>query len=161
MTHYILAGETACNHFWNKRWRALEKSIKMNNEGRIYSFDYSQPNALSKLLDNVHGWNNFIELSNEDIKEIVSKTTIKLPISSEIKKAIYWSTNDFEAQAEHNFNELKKDCPDEFKHLENWEQLYDKSKFPSELEKMIRQHDATIGITWLTIEEYLGNCEIK
>ena len=108
MIHYILAGETACNHFWNKKWKALEASIMTKNEGIIYAFDYSKPNALSKLIDNVHGWNNFFELSNEDIKQIVSKTKIKLPIIEETTKAIYWSTKDFEKQAEENFNELKK-----------------------------------------------------
>jgi len=87
--------------------------------------------------------------------------SLLLEESENIKMPIYWSTNDFEEQAKQNFSELKKDNPIEFKHLENWEQLYDKSKFPQELEKMIKNHDATIGISWLTVEEYIGNCEIK
>ena len=159
MIHYILAGETACNHFWNQKWKALEASIMTKNEGIIYAFDYSKPNALSKLIDNVHGWNNFFELSNEDIKQIVSKTKIKLPIIEETTKAIYWSTKDFEKQAEENFNELKKEYSNEYQHLDNWEQLYDKSKFAEQLEKMIKNHDANHGITWLTIEEYLYQCK--
>lgn len=77
------------------------------------------------------------------------------------KLGIYWSIADFEEQAKKNFDELKKDNPKEFEHLNNWEQLYDKSKFAHELERMISGHDATIGITWHTVEEYLGNCEIR
>ena len=57
-----------------------------------------------------------------------------------------------------NFNELKKEYPKEYQHLDNWEQLYDKSKFAEQLEKMIKNHDANHGITWLTIEEYLYQC---
>ena len=55
--------------------------------------------------------------------------------------------------------ELKKEYPKEYQHLDNWEQLYDKSKFAEQLEKMIKNHDANHGITWLTIEEYLYQCK--
>lgn len=161
MTHYILAGEIACSHFWNKRWKALEKSINTNNEGRIYTFDYSKPNALSKLIDNVHGWNNFFELSKEDLQQIALKTNIKIPKTKDYSFPVYWSTRDFEKQAEHNFKFLKENHADKFKHLENWSQLYDKSKFVEQLEKMIKNHDCNDGITWLTVDQYLSNCEIK
>lgn len=97
-----------------------------------------------------------------DIIEFNKKiNSLLLDESENIKLPIYWSTLDFEAQAEQNFKELKESAPEEFKHLEKWEQLYDKSKFAHELERMISNHDATIGITWLTIEEYIANCEIK
>ncbi len=77
------------------------------------------------------------------------------------KLPVYWSTADFENQAKQNFKELKKDNPQEFAHLESWEQLYDKTKFPEQLEKMINSHDASIGITWETVAEYVGQCEIR
>jgi len=87
--------------------------------------------------------------------------SFKTTEGEKFKMGIYWTTNDFKEQAAQNFIELKKDNPEEFKHLENWEQLYDKTKFPHELERMISGHDASIGITWLTIEEHLSNCEIR
>ena len=37
----------------------------------------------------------------------------------------------------------------------NWEKVYDKTKFQAALDRMIDQHDATIGITWDTIDYYL------
>ena len=82
-------------------------------------------------------------------------------LANKNKKAIYWSTEDFEGVADRLFCELQQNHPKEFGHLKSWEQFYDKSKFPDALEKMISQHDANIGITWLTIEEHVGNCEIK
>lgn len=76
------------------------------------------------------------------------------------KLPIYWSTQDFETLAIQNFDELKKDHPEEFKRFESWEQLYDKTKFPAVLKKMIDKHDCEIGITWLTLEHYLIECKL-
>ena len=91
----------------------------------------------------------------------VINNTLKLESQHQTKLPIYWSTADFEGIAEKNFKELKEEHPEEFLKLESWEQLYDKTKFPEALAKMIKHHDATIGTTWLTVEEYLGECEIK
>lgn len=77
------------------------------------------------------------------------------------KFAVYWSVEDFEAKAKSMFEDLKDSEPMEFSHLDNWEQFYDKTKFPEQLEKMINNHDANDGITWLTVEEYVGTCEIR
>jgi len=77
------------------------------------------------------------------------------------EKAIIWSTADFESRAESNFKELKEDNPEEFAEFESWEQLYDKTKFPQELQNMISAHDCNFGITWETVDAYIGNCEIK
>lgn len=74
---------------------------------------------------------------------------------------IFWSVEDFEARAESNFNDLKEYNPEELENINTWEELYDKSKFAEELEKMINSHDANFGITWETLDEYIGNCEIK
>jgi hypothetical protein len=78
-----------------------------------------------------------------------------------MRKAIYWSTADFELRAETNFEFLKEYYSDEYKTFDSWEQLYDKTKFPKMLKKMIKNHDATVGITWETIDFYLGKTEIK
>jgi len=161
MKTFILAGSEAVKHLFDEKYHKLEKSILRDCSGEIYSFDPTQKNCLSELLEQLKGWNDFIELSDSAIKEIEENTSIQFDREENIKASIIWSTNDFEAQAEQNFNELKESTPEEFKHLENWEQLYDKSKFAHELERMISAHDATIGITWLTVEEYLHNCEIK
>ena len=77
------------------------------------------------------------------------------------KLPIYWSIQDFEGVADRLFCELQNDNPKEFEDFKNWEQLYDKTKFPQMLEKMIKNHDANEGITWQTIEFYVGLCEIK
>lgn len=85
----------------------------------------------------------------------------QLEAITENKKAIFWSTDDFESRAESNFNDLKVENPEEFADFESWEQLYDKTKFPSELQKMIGAHDCNFGITWETVDNYIGNCEIR
>lgn len=74
---------------------------------------------------------------------------------------IFWNVEDFESRAESNFNDLKVENPEEFAEFESWEQLYDKTKFPFELQKMIGAHDCNAGITWETVDNYIGNCEIK
>ena len=162
MTHYILCGENAVENFNEQNWNLLELNILQMNNGELISFDTSEfRNGLHQLLESLSGWNSFIELSAEDLELIDKNTKIGIYRPEHTKEAIYWSTADFEDQAKQNFNELKKDNPEEFKHLESWEQLYDKTKFPHELERMISGHDATNGITWLTVEEHLYNCEIK
>jgi len=87
------------------------------------------------------------------ITESVEEETLKLPI--------YWSIEDFENTADRLFCELQNDNSKEFEDFKNLEQFYDKAKFPYQLERMISSHDASIGITWETIEFYVGLCEIK
>ena len=85
----------------------------------------------------------------------------RIQFDSEIKEAIYWSVSDFEDQAKNNFEELKKYNPNEFKHLENWEQFYDKKQFPAMLKAMINNHESDKGINWHDVDYYVGLCEIK
>lgn len=87
------------------------------------------------------------------LTESVEEEVLKLPI--------YWSVEDFEGVADRLFCELQNDNPKEFENFKNWEQFYDKNLFPQMLEKMINSHDAENGITWQTIEYYVGLCEIK
>lgn len=161
MVHYILAGEEAVSYFQNENWADFQNCIEIEKTGEIYSFDYSSNNPINELLEQLRGWNSFIELSGQDIKDIEDNTKIEIQKQESIKLPIYWSTDDFEDQAKKNFEELKRDNPKEFEHLENWGQLYDKSKFPNALKEMIRKHDCENGITWLNVEEYLYECEIK
>ena len=161
MKHYILAGEEAVNHFQEENWAELQGCVLMENSGDIFSFDYSNSNPISELLEQLRGWTNYIELSEEDMKDIEKNTLIEIDRTDNVKLPIYWSTEDFEAQAKQNFKELKSEHCEEFPHIENWEQLYDKTMFPEALAKMIKNHDCNNGITWLTVEEYIGECEIK
>jgi len=109
------------------------------------------------------------EAKIETIEELIDSLEKGLEIAIEVghfepnksNQPIFWSTADFESRAETNFKELKEDNPEEFAEFESWEQLYDKSKFPQELQNMISAHDCNFGITWETIDTYIGNCEIK
>lgn len=99
------------------------------------------------------------------LEEKARKSGLKITESVEkeevFKLPIYWSVEDFEGVADRLFCELQNDNPKEFEDFKNWEQFYDKTKFPQMLEKMINNHDAENGITWQTIEFYIGLCEIK
>lgn len=162
MTHYILCGKNAIENFEQQNWNLLELDILKLNKGELISFETSEfKNGIGELLNSLKRWSDFIELSENDLKEISSNTKIKIFIPLQTIDCIYWSTKDFELIAEKNFCELKEENFEEFKHLKSWDQLYDKTKFAQELKDMIRLHNAEIGITWLTIEEHLGNCEIK
>lgn len=62
------------------------------------------------------------------------------------ERSVTWSVDDFTKRAEDLSGET-------------WEFIYNKNLFQEALESMIRQHDATIGITWDTIDVYLDNCK--
>ena len=57
-------------------------------------------------------------------------------------KGIYWHVNDFELQA------LALETIDKNK-------KFNRDKFQEAFDKMIRLHDASIGITWETVIHYL------
>lgn len=60
-----------------------------------------------------------------------------------MSECIHWTTEDFEMQARNMADD-------------NWEEVFDKTKFQSALEQMVRKHDADMGITWDTITYYLN-----
>lgn len=62
------------------------------------------------------------------------------------KRSVSWDVSDFEWRA--------KDV-----HGADWEKYFDKDLFEEALIAMIHQHDATIGITWDTIDAYLEYCK--
>lgn len=162
MNTYILVGETAVRNFENQDWEELEETILSDYDGDIIAFD-NATEQISELLEQLKGWNDFIELTFEDLQLIKQNTKIEIQESKKesFKLPIYWSVEDFEGVAETMFKGLKDEHPKEFESLDNWKQLYNKSLFPQMLEKMINNHDANEGINWQTIEFYVGLCEIK
>ena len=63
-------------------------------------------------------------------------------------RGIFWYVNDFESQAQID-EEFAKENGEELK--------FDRNKFQAALEKMINEHDATLGITWDTVSMYLND----
>ncbi|MEN9655888.1 MAG: hypothetical protein RL311_820 [Bacteroidota bacterium] len=74
MNTYILVGTPAVNHFNNESWQDLEESIECNN-GDIIAWD-NATDFVHTLLDMLNGWNEFIELSKEDLNNIEKNTKI-------------------------------------------------------------------------------------
>ena len=69
-------------------------------------------------------------------------------LEAELENAVVWGVEDFECQA----LELERRAG---------RLLYDRSKFAEALSRMIHKHDATLGITWSTVEIYLdANCKL-
>ena len=135
---------------------------------RLYIFSLQGANGkiIKLTFDNINeDVINYLNDEYSDFKKLGSESIevgeiIDLKPKNNILP-IFWSVEDFEAKAESMFNDLKDCEPVEFEHLDNWEQFYDKTMFPEQLERMINSHDANNGITWLTVEEYVGQCEIK
>ena len=75
MTH-ILVGHTAINHFYNENWSDFQASILLNNEGDIIGWDSGD--SVATLLDILSGWEEFIELSGGDLKDIELNTKIEI-----------------------------------------------------------------------------------
>lgn len=87
-------------------------------------------------------------------------------LQDEIKErravSVSWGIADFESRAMQQFEFLDKDELVELGNPTSWEQVYDNSKFDKALKEMIQRHDATIGITWETIDFWLDElCKIK
>ena len=90
---------------------------------------------------------NIVRIGNTDYIPISKVDDILDNISN---VAIAWSEEDFESQAIQNTNET------------DWREYYNEKMFGIALERMIRKHDASIGITWDTIDYYLDEyCKIK
>lgn len=80
--------------------------------------------------------------------------------------SVGWSEEDFEKRArEIEEDNAPKDCGIDFadtsKEIPAEFQLFDREEFGWALEAMIDKHDATIGITWDTVDHYLRTyCKI-
>ena len=74
MTH-ILVGEATVKHFYNEDWDRLEESILEDFNGDIIGWN-EETDTVSTLLDILRGWDDFVELSGEDLKDITLNTNI-------------------------------------------------------------------------------------
>jgi len=70
-------------------------------------------------------------------------------LEEKLSRSVTWSIADFETLA------------DDRERMENTV-IYDRSKFEEALRGMIRRHDASIGISWDTVEFWLDEvCTLK
>jgi len=82
------------------------------------------------------------------------------------KESIKWSLEDFlyralDMEEPHLTDPNVEYCDISMKDASNYLQKYDPVKFQEALELMINKHDATIGITWDTIDFYLDEYCLK
>lgn len=76
MKTFILVGETAVKKFQYEDWDGLEEAILENNDD-IVSWD-RETGTIVELLNILNGWDDFVELSAEDLKTISSNTKIEI-----------------------------------------------------------------------------------
>lgn len=77
MKTYILVGEEVIKDFYYKEWEDFEQGILKDFTGDIIAWD-KETEKLSALFDMLEGWNDFIELSKEDLEEIEQNTSIQI-----------------------------------------------------------------------------------
>ena len=77
MKTFILLGEKAILDLENEDWKALENSVLEDFNGDLIAWDKETENV-SELLEQLKGWNNFIELSEQDLKDIETNTKIEI-----------------------------------------------------------------------------------
>lgn len=65
-------------------------------------------------------------------------------------RGIYWSTEDFRGMAEQKWEDYLFKYPT----ATCWQDVYNENKFHYALDRMIDKHNATIGISWDTIDFY-------
>ena len=78
MKTFILIGEKEIIGLENGDWEALEKELIYYN-GDLIAWD-KETDDVSELLEQLRGWNYFIELSEQDLKDIESNTKIKIEL---------------------------------------------------------------------------------
>ena len=77
MKTFILLGEKVILDFENQDWKALENSVLEDFNGDLIAWDKETENV-SELLEQLRGWNDFIELSEQDLKDIEANTKIEI-----------------------------------------------------------------------------------
>ena len=75
MKTYILLGEKTILDFENQDWKALENSVLEDFNGDLIAWN-KETDSVSELIESLKGWEDFIELSGEDLKEITLNTNI-------------------------------------------------------------------------------------
>lgn len=91
MKKYILAGEQAVKSYEQQDWECLKDDL-MDYSGVIIEWD-SEKQSLSSLLSLLNGWDNFVELTEQEVKTINKTKKYKIPI-------IYQRLEFFEVEAE-------------------------------------------------------------
>lgn len=77
MKTYILVGSYAITSFQSEYWQDLEDAILKENAGELVAWD-NEKDSVSELLAMLNGWENFIELSEQDLKDIEDNTKIEI-----------------------------------------------------------------------------------
>ena len=77
MKTFILVGEQAITNFQEENWSDLQASILMDNTGDLIAWN-KETDDVSELLEQLRGWNDFIELSEQDLKDIEANTKIEI-----------------------------------------------------------------------------------
>jgi hypothetical protein len=77
MKTFILLGEKAILDFENQDWKALENSVLEDFNGDLIAWN-KETDSVSELLEQLRGWNDFIELSQQDLKDIEANTKIEI-----------------------------------------------------------------------------------
>ena len=77
MKTFILVGEIVVSLFQHADWSLLEKAVLEQNGGDIISWN-KETDEVSELLEQLRGWNDFIELSEQDLKDIEANTKIEI-----------------------------------------------------------------------------------
>ena len=72
---YILVGEQGVKDFRNEDWKSLEENILDDYDADIVAWD-KNTESVSELLEMLRGWDDFIELFQEDIKNIINNTKV-------------------------------------------------------------------------------------
>ena len=77
MKTFILVGERAIANFQEENWSDFQANVLMDYDGDIISWN-KETDSVSTLLDMLSGWNDFIELSEQDLKDIEVNTKIEI-----------------------------------------------------------------------------------
>ena len=77
MKTFILIGEQSVKTFEDNDWKYLEKTILEDYSGDLIAWD-KETDSVSELLEQLRGWGSFIELSEQDLKDIEANTKIEI-----------------------------------------------------------------------------------
>ena len=77
MKTFILLGEKTITNFQEENWSDFQANILMDYAGDIVAWN-KETDDVSELLEQLKGWNDFIELSEQDLKDIEANTKIEI-----------------------------------------------------------------------------------
>ena len=77
MKTFILLGEKAITNFQEESWSDFQADVLMDYTGDIIAWN-KETDDVSELLEQLRGWNDFIELSQQDLKDIEANTKIEI-----------------------------------------------------------------------------------